>query len=94
MPATPTLNGEELPPCPLYDSVLDQGVVPITEIDPSWCRERIFPSLADLAPEIAEEIWEAIVAIWRLRLNEDVGRGDELWTKHLCAWLVSLSVCL
>lgn len=85
----PVLDGNLLPPCPIYDALVMKGLFPNAEVDPEWSKAQIFPSLKKLVPERADEIWESILALWRLREEEENEERDETWSLHLSAWLVS-----
>ena len=81
-----TLNGDSLPSCRWYDEVVSSGQVPK---ESPWARSVVWPSLKSV--KRADSIWEAILAIWRLRVFEESGREDVVWKKHLRAWIVRIS---
>jgi hypothetical protein len=87
-PWNPSLNGEALPPCRWHDEVVTAGYVP----EGPWSRKTVMPLLAATPDPV--EIWNSVLALWRLRRCEERGAEDQVWMSHLKAWLVRRGSCL
>lgn len=83
-PWIPSLDGKVLPPCRLYDAVVDDERAP-GDADEAWSQMAVYPSLPRAKAPI---IWEAVLAIWRLKEEQKLGMGSVVWRQHLLAWLV------
>ena len=77
-----------LSPCALYEVEVADGVKPTSRTQPGWTEKEVDLVLKN-APAGKPALWECLLAVWRFRLCEDEARKDELWQKHLSAWLVS-----
>ena len=86
-PWVPSVNGNACSPCVLYDPVVASGVVPNPWSDPDWARENLKMEFEG-KPDAPAAVWEGILALWRLRLREKDGGGDETWRSVVSAWLV------
>lgn len=83
----PRLDGFELE---VPHSVLDMaGIFPSSsaESDCGWSRDSLLP-LLELVPEYQEELWEAILWVWRLKVLKDEDRDCSLWPSLIRAWMV------
>lgn len=89
---TPIVNGKALPTFSRFADILEDGLVPSSRKEPDWCK-RAIAGLAANTPEAQEPLQEAILALWRLKEvapSEEESEEDEVWVKHVSAWLVSL----
>ena len=90
----PVIGGKVLPPCELVRHLITDRVVPTSGdlLQRSWSRSALVESLAPYG-ELEDSVWECVVALWRLGCVEVAGSGDEVWRKHVSAWLVSRGRC-
>jgi len=87
VPWTPVLNGKEVSSCDLYNRVVEDEAKPAGKHDEDWLRRSLEVAFAE-APQGAEALWECMLAIWRLKVEEEDGSEDDTWKDLLCAWLV------
>jgi hypothetical protein len=88
-PWKPSFNGKTLPPCALYQRVVDADAKPHYRDDVAWTRESL-KDLLDAAPAVSVALWESVLAIWRLSQEEEDGSEVETWRSLVVAWLVRL----
>jgi len=84
-------NIKTLPSFSRLELILEDGLVPSSRKEPSWTKKAI-ASLAVNTPEAQEPLQEAVLALWRLKEtapSEDESEEDEVWARHVSAWLVS-----
>ena len=86
-PWKPSINGNEVPPCRLYEDVVEEGARPSSQRDPGWTLKTLEPIFVR-APKAKFALWECALAIWRLRLSEEEGGKEVVWQEHVQAWLV------
>ena len=87
-----TLNGEVCASYTPYDDVIDEEAEPNRVEHFDWNRITLESELMK-TPEVADELWEGILALWRLRLVEEKGAFEESWQCLVSAWLVR-SCCM
>ena len=86
-PWTPQLNGNDCAPCALYLDVVGEEMRPSTRSDGPWALKTLEPELSK-TPFAREALWEGILALWRLKVEEEAGSNDETWRSLTSAWLV------
>ena len=59
-------NIKALPPFSQLEVILEDGLVPSSQKEPSWTKKAI-ASLAVNTPEAQEPLQEAVLALWRLK---------------------------
>jgi len=52
-----------------------------------WSRRSVMQSL-NACPEDKEPIYEAVLAIWRLKMCSELGAKDPTWLVLMQAWMV------
>ena len=71
--------------------VLEDGLKPSSKKEPEWSW-RAIEILTANTPDARESLQEAVLALWRLKEaapSEEEGEEDEIWVRHVSAWLVS-----
>jgi len=87
-PWLPRLGGKVLGACPLLDELRDQVPDPRNPSERPWSREVVVGGLA-VCEEDREALWEAVLALWHLKMCEENGAEDPSWLALMRAWLVS-----
>ena len=90
----PELKGCVLDPCQLITDLVENSIRPDLHdgSDSDWTLQAISSEL-DRAPGVKEEIFETIVALWRLRQVHEGGPYEASWQDHMEAWLVRCENC-
>lgn len=89
-PWKPALGDVELPPCRLVQFFEQYDIQP--QANPLKHRPWSQPALQSelmYFGEFADSVWECVVAMWRLKEVEKEGSSDDVWLKHVAAWMVS-----
>ena len=84
----PRLNGKPILLCPLTDDWVDQTPSAMDPIDCPWSRGVALAGV-DVCKEDANALFEAVLALWRLKMCEESGANDPSWVAMVEAWLVS-----
>ena len=86
-PWIPSIDGKACAPCALYDGVVMEDTRPNAREHSDWAQENLESRLGK-TPAFREALWEGILALWRLRLQEEKGVHDVSWRNLVSAWLV------
>lgn len=84
----PRIRGKVLGSCALLQAWLDQEPSDGDDLERPWSRATILP-LLEVCSEDQETIYEAILAIWQLKMCEEEGADDPAWLGLMEAWMVS-----
>lgn len=89
-PWKPSLHDIDLPSCGLVEGYIVDDVKPSSQDSAQrpWSFSELSPVL-NKHPPSKDALWECILAIWRLKLEEEKGSRDMVWRDHMKAWLVS-----
>ena len=90
-PWTPTVNGNALPMFKRLKVVVDSGASPSPRRDKAWLPSSVEGSFTDF-PDAKEPILDCVLSLWRLgeaSPDENDDGQDDMWRKHVSAWLVS-----
>ena len=87
----PAIGGEELAPCKLIERIVQDCLLPspLVPKDRPWTRV-VLNSYLNRHLESKEAVWEAIVALWRLKSVQEDGVFAASWRQHVLAWIVCL----
>jgi hypothetical protein len=88
-PWTVSLRGNHLVPCDLVKHLIEKNAQPPfwEPAQEAWSRDFLASELAK-RPIATEALWESVLALWRLKVVEDVGTDDAIWVDHVEAWMV------
>ena len=94
MPWDPELKGRVLDPCHLVTELEEDITRPDLDQDrdSNWWLQAIFTEM-DRQSGIEEELFETVVALWRLREVHERGPYEASWQDHMEAWLVRCENC-
>jgi hypothetical protein len=89
----PVWNGDKLPAFEALRDVEIDDLVPNPQDDLPWAFQTLDSQLSSV-PEARPEIWETVLALWRLgylsrRLEAQNEKFQDLWQQYTSAWLVS-----
>lgn len=91
-PWTPSYEGKPCKPCAWYASVVEENIHPNCIQHADWAQKNLEPQLGK-RPLARDALWEGILALWRLSLQEGDGRKEESWRVLVFAWLVRCRLC-
>ena len=89
-PWKPSLDGTDLPRCGLIEGLIADDLKPSSRDSDQrpWSLSELSLILNEHPPS-KDALWECVLAIWRLKLEEEKGSRDTVWRDHMKAWLVS-----
>jgi hypothetical protein len=93
VPWRPRLDGALVPILKILAEFVRNKTEPSPNDDPGWVPSALSLLLEDSAP-VKSALIESLTAIWRLKQVEDEGIYDDIWVKHVAAWMVSLELVL
>jgi len=85
---TPHLHGKVLNPCALANPFSDRTPSPDDSSEEPWSQPFVTKEL-EAFPDATETMYEAVLALWRLKMCGESGAHDADWLALMEAWLVS-----
>ena len=90
VPWAPTLRGNQILACPVVADLIADQATPKRYMpnDARWAMSNLQTEMEGVTADGKAALEEGVVALWRLKVVEELGGNCKAWQDQVEAWLV------